>query len=89
MKVQGGAGVGQYYRHAVAQAVLYREFIRGASPLHFWFEKRGLKAEDCQAAVVVPEIPAKQAQWRGRIERLCDLFNVTFVEVDPAHARKH
>ena len=30
MKVQGGAGVGQYYRHAVAQAVLYREFIRRA-----------------------------------------------------------
>ena len=89
MKVQGGPGVGQYYRHAVAQAVLYREFIRGASPLHFWFEKQGLKAEDCQAAVVVPEIPAKQRQWRGRIERLCDLFNVAFVEVDPAHARKH
>ena len=32
MKVAGSAGVGQYYRHAIAQAVLYREFIKQATP---------------------------------------------------------
>ncbi len=32
MKVRGGGGVGGYYRHAVGQAVLYRQFIRSASP---------------------------------------------------------
>ena len=29
---------GQYYRHAVAQAVLYRDFIRKATALHPWFD---------------------------------------------------
>src|SRR4051794_35441069 len=89
MKVQGGAGVGQYYRHAVAQAVLYREFIRRAEPLHPWFEKRGLVATDCRAAVVVPTIPSQQARWRHRLMALCRVFDVAFVEVDPLHARRH
>jgi hypothetical protein len=34
MNVAGSAGVGQYYRRAIAQAVLYREFIKRATPLH-------------------------------------------------------
>ncbi len=88
MKVQGGAGVGQYYRHAVAQAVLYREFIRRASPLHDpWFTVRGLDATACEAAVVVPQMTnPKQAQWRDRVVRLCEVFGVAFVEVAPCHA---
>ena len=56
MKVQGPGEVGQYYRRAVTQALLYREFIRGAVPLHAWFTAHGLNAQACQAAVVVPGI---------------------------------
>lgn len=90
MKVQGGAGVGQYYRHAVAQAVLYREFIRQATPLHSWFDERGLNAKACEAAVVVPRLTnPKQLHWRDRVARLCDAFEVVFIEVDPEHARRH
>ncbi|CAB4922579.1 unannotated protein [freshwater metagenome] len=90
MKVQGGAGVGQYYRHAVAQAVLYREFIRRAFVLHPWFEMRGLDATRCQGAVVVPRLTnPRHAHWRARVTDLCAAFEVTFVEVDPSHALRH
>lgn len=54
LKVQTG-GQASYYRHAVAQAVLYREFIRTAKPLYGWFKAQGLNPKDCRAAVAVPE----------------------------------
>jgi hypothetical protein len=80
MKVNRGEG--QYYRHAVAQAVLYREFIRQATSLHFWFEKFGLDATRCRAAVVVPTIGSPV--FGDRLRALCDLFDVALVTVDPA-----
>lgn len=80
MKVAGGGGVGRYYRHAVGQAVLYRHFIRSAEPLHFWFEKYEVDPRGCRAAVVVPDMTARQA-WRGRLRRMCELFDVDFIEV--------
>ena len=90
MKVQGGAGVGQYYRHAVAQAVLYREFIRKAAPLSPWFESHGLVAARCQAAVVVPRlVDSTQQRWRDNTARLCEAFELAFVEVEPEHALRH
>ena len=87
MKVRGAGGVGRYYRHAIAQAVLYREFIRQARPLHFWFERYGLDAAACQAAVVIPEFPSGTGgRWRPRLQALCDLFDVELVEVDKKSA---
>lgn len=80
MKVEGGSGVGRYYRHAVGQAVLYRHFIRSAKPLHFWFDKYEVDPRKCRAAVVVPEMTARQA-WRDRLKRMCDLFDVDLIEV--------
>ena len=76
MKVNGGGGVGRYYRHAIAQAVLYREFIRQAEPLHFWFERHDLDAIACQAAIVIPELSPASDRWRPRLQALCDLFEV-------------
>ncbi|HTN99062.1 MAG TPA: hypothetical protein VL068_00185 [Microthrixaceae bacterium] len=90
MKVQGGTGVGQYYRHAVAQAVLYREFIRKATPLSPWFESHGLVATSCRAAVVVPRVVnSTQQHWRDNTARLCDAFELALVEVEPEHALRH
>lgn len=54
LKVPEGGGQGQYYRNAVGQAVLYREFIRRAIGLHPWFNERGLDATKCRAAVAFP-----------------------------------
>lgn len=87
MKIAGSAGLSQYYRHGVAQAVLYREFIKGAKDLHFLFDAQGLDAQACRGAVVVPTIGAKQAKWRDRLATLCDGFDVSFIEVDPASAQ--
>ena len=71
--MDGAAGVGQYYRHAVHQAVLYRAFIRTAEPLHSWFDAHQLNARDCRAAVVMPEAKGFQS--------LIDLANIFDVDV--------
>lgn len=81
MKV-GLGGEGQYYRHAVAQAVLYRYFIRNATGLRFWFDHYDLDATKCKAVVVVPEF--KTAHWESRLTRLCDLFGVRLATVPDA-----
>jgi hypothetical protein len=80
MKVRGSGGVGGYYRHAVAQAVLYRHFIRSADPLDPWFASRGLNRMACRAAVVVPDLDAQPA-WRDRLRAVCELVDVELVEV--------
>lgn len=80
MKVEGGSGVGRYYRHAVGQAVLYRHFIRSAEPLHFWFDEYKVDPLRCRAAVVVPDMSARQ-DWRDRLLRMCVLFDVDLIEV--------
>jgi hypothetical protein len=80
MKVRGSGGVGGYYRHAVAQAVLYRHFIRSADALNPWFTSRGLDRLACRAAVVVPDLDAQPA-WRERLRAVCNLVDVELVEV--------
>jgi hypothetical protein len=83
-----GTGIGGYYRHAISQAVLYREFIRAATPLHFWFQDQDLDASDCRAAVVVPDLTAGNARrdHRADLQGICKLFNVELIEVDRQHA---
>lgn len=85
MKVQGGTGVGGYYRHAVGQAVLYRHFIRSAAALNPWFEQRGLERTAVRAAVVVPALDARP-EWRHRLRTVCDLVDVELVEVAHEYA---
>ncbi len=86
MKVAGSAGVGQYYRHAITQAVLYREFIKRATPLHWWFDAKNLTADHCKGAVVVPKLTGANAVWRDGLQRLCRTFDIDLIEVDPASA---
>lgn len=79
MKVEGGSGFG-YYRKAVAQAVLYRHFIRSATPLKDWFASRhGLDPAECRACVVVPE-PSRPG-WKARLSALCAAFGVELITV--------
>ncbi len=85
MKVRGSGGVGGYYRHAVAQAVLYRHFIRSAEALNPWFASRGLDRLACRAAVVVPDLDA-QPGWRDRLRAVCRLVDVELVEVPHEYA---
>lgn len=85
IKVEGSAGVGQYYRHAVVQAVLYRQFIRTATPLKEWFDRYELNQADCGAAVVVPELtPTQKDPWDCRLQAVCGAFDVDLIRV-PRH----
>lgn len=86
MKIRGSGGVSQYYRHAVAQAVLYREFIKAAKDLYFWFERFGMDPLQCRGAVVVPVMTPSEQNWREQLQNLCYLFDISLNEVDPAAA---
>jgi hypothetical protein len=81
---RSGTGMGGYYRHAISQAVLYREFIRAGTPLHSWFTGQDLDAEECCAAVVVPDLTTGNARRDHRLDlqSICKLFDVELIEVD-------
>lgn len=87
MKVQGGSGVGRYY--GVAQAVLYREFIKVAHPLKGWFDRYDLDQTLCRAAVVVPELLGKQAKWTPALEAAANAFDVDLIQIPHHHAGLH
>jgi hypothetical protein len=78
LKVPEGGGQGQYFRHAVGQVVLYREFIRRATGLHPWFTERGLDPLKCRAAVAFPMTGTETQRRRAldHVEYLASLFGV-------------
>jgi hypothetical protein len=86
LKVEGPQSVGYYYRHAVAQAVLYRHFIRSAIHLAPWFEGLKLDHTACRAAVVVPTFRSEHRKWRDRLLQVCQVFDVELVEVPEQYA---
>jgi hypothetical protein len=45
-------GYGRYLRHAIGQAVLYRHFLRTASPYGQWFNSVGLDQHGLRALVL-------------------------------------
>lgn len=83
MKV-GGASGERYYRHAVHQAVLYRDFIRGATPLSHWFDRFNLDQAECEAAVVVPEGGPDEAL--ERLRAVATELGVALMTVPVEHA---
>ena len=87
LKIEGPQSVGYYYRHAVAQAVLYRHFIRSATHLAPWFEGLGLDHTACRAAVVVPAFGSEHQKWRDRLLQVCRVFDIELVEVPERYAR--
>jgi hypothetical protein len=87
LKVEGSQSVGYYYRHAVAQVVLYRHFIRSATHLAPWFEDLDLDHTACRAAVVVPTFRSEHRKWRDRLLQVCQVFDVELVEVPEQYAR--
>ncbi|WP_034623236.1 hypothetical protein [Cellulomonas sp. URHE0023] len=78
MKVDGVGGE-RYFRHAVHQAVLYRDFIRGAVPLSGWFDRFKLDHKKCEAAVVVPE--GMSAAAEERLKTVAGAFDVSLILV--------
>ena len=92
LKEPSGSSRGQGYRHAITQAVLYREFIRRAKDVHPWFTNQKLDAELCQAAVAFPMMenkdnPAEHQKLRKLFQqhkKVADAFGVEIVEIDTA-----
>jgi hypothetical protein len=83
LKVLGGGGAGAYYRHGVAQAVLYRHFIRSATPVHAWFADAGMDAAACRACLAVPRALSPPANARMRALRtLAGKLDVSVAEID-------
>lgn len=81
LKVPESGGQGQYYRNAVGQVALYREFIRRATGLHQWFAERNLDATQCQAAVAFPMkgTPQQRKTALEPIQYLAELFDVDVI----------
>jgi hypothetical protein len=84
LKEFGSAGQGQYYRHGIAQAVLYRHFVRSAQDLHFWFKQYGLDPAKCEAAVAFPELRGRSApRLREEHGAVAKMLGVHVIELPP------
>ncbi len=86
LKVLNGGGSGAYYRHGLAQAVLYRHFIRSAAPVHSWFKHAGTEASQCRAAVGFPKAPEQAAGRIAALRQLGEIFDVQVIELDTTPA---
>ncbi len=72
---------GEQVRHSIVQAVLYREFVRGATGLHPWFKAQGVDARQCEALVAVPTFAGGRAEkTRELCNEVADLFAIRIVE---------
>jgi hypothetical protein len=79
LKVPTGSA-GQYYRHGITQAVMYREFIRRAEVFYPWFEDKGLDARRCQAALAFPTMVPKQKKLLQYHKDVARAFGVEVIE---------
>jgi hypothetical protein len=82
LKVLKSGGPGSYCRHGLAQAVLYRHFIRSATPVHRWFRSAGTEPTTCRAAVAFPKAPQASRARVDSLRRLSGLFDVDVIELD-------
>ena len=86
MKVKAGGGYGAYLRHAIGQAVLYRHFLRTATPYEKWFVDRRLDRQAARAAVLypqpTPDVQRKIASRIGNLLLTAAAFDVQVVTVD-------
>ena len=79
-------GEGQYYRHALTQAVLYRDFIRGAADLHPWLINNvsGLATSGpdwCLAAVAFPKLRSRRKDLLSRLKETALCLGVRVIEL--------
>jgi len=65
LKETSGSRLGQYYRHAITQAVLYREFVRRAEKIHSWFINKKLDPYKTRAVVAFQNCPKMIIKRKG------------------------
>ncbi len=79
------SGQGQSYRHGITQAVLYRRFLRLATPLHSWFQalRPAVDVSAWRALVAFPKLQSpRAATLLTRLVNVADVFGVDIVELD-------
>jgi hypothetical protein len=81
IEIKDSKSAGEYLRHGVVQAVLYREYIRKAEHLHPWFKERDLAAEKCEAAVAFPALKPSNKAELEHVNDLATLFDVRVIEL--------
>jgi len=83
-------GEGQYYRHAITQAVLYREFLRRATPLHKWFHLHAIDPVKTRSAIGFPHMKDKTSSNRmQQLRRTARFFDVEVIELPDKWADLH
>lgn len=84
VELKEGHSPGEYYRHGITQAVLYREFIKRAVKLQQWFKKQDLNPEKCRSAVAFPELAKDNKKHQNLLaqhRRVADCFDVEIIEI--------
>ena len=84
LKEPKGSSPGQGYRHAITQAVLYREFVKNAKELHPWFSIKGINPTKCKAAIAFPKlrtIPKHQMNLKQHKD-VAKAFDVEVIEIE-------
>ena len=84
LKEPKGTSPGQGYRHAITQAVLYREFVKNATDLHPWFIEKKLDPARCQAAIAFPKIGpgSKHQMYLKHHKNVAKAFGVEVIEIN-------
>lgn len=80
LKDHATGGHGAYLRHGIAQAVLYRHYIRSVQALDGWFAHWGLDRSQCQAAVAFPRAAPASAEAVKAHRELARQFGVEVIE---------
>jgi hypothetical protein len=90
LKEPTGSSPGQDYRHAITQAVLYRQFIRKATSFHEWFSRQGLDALQCQCAVAFPKMERIEAHQKllKQHQSVARAFDVSIIEIEGWNVNK-
>ena len=72
------------YRHAITQAVLYREFIKKAVELHPWFFEKDLDPTRCRAAIAFPKMRTKPKHQMilKQHKEVAKVFGVEVIEIE-------
>jgi hypothetical protein len=70
---------GGYFRHAISQAVLYREFIRKCRAVHGFLQNEKLDPGACKALVAFPKPEDYEPEKMESLRKLAEEFDVEVV----------
>ena len=88
IKDHNTGGHGQYLRDGIAQAVLYRHFIRSAAELDPWFDELHLQRDRCRAGLAFPSALPGTDGAMSDLKRIAKLVDVEVIEFEMPRGMK-